>query len=80
MIFEEQDDPWEEHQSHTRDCSFVELNKLDENSWTVRDFIFLLAGRIAAQQRKKVFEEADNFRYASEEIVQMAEKALRAKK
>ncbi|KAK6013432.1 inhibitor of Apoptosis domain protein [Ostertagia ostertagi] len=80
MIFEEQDDPWEEHQSHTRDCSFVELNKLDEKTWTVRDFIFLLAGRIAAQQRKKVVEEAENFRYASEEIVQMAEKALRSKK
>ncbi|KAK6057393.1 inhibitor of Apoptosis domain protein [Cooperia oncophora] len=50
MIFEEKDDPWEEHRSHAKNCSFVELNKLDEKTWTVRDFIFLLAGRLAAEQ------------------------------
>ncbi|KIH53655.1 inhibitor of Apoptosis domain protein [Ancylostoma duodenale] len=50
MIFDEEDDPWEEHQSHCKSCSFVELGKLDEKEWSARDFIFLLSGRIAAEQ------------------------------
>ncbi|VDM53915.1 unnamed protein product [Angiostrongylus costaricensis] len=49
MIFEKQDDPWEEHRAHAKSYSFVELNKLDED-WTVRDFLSLLSGRIAAAQ------------------------------
>ncbi|RCN32184.1 SKIP/SNW domain protein [Ancylostoma caninum] len=30
MIFDEEDDPWKEHQSHCKSCSFVELGKLEE--------------------------------------------------
>ncbi|VDO95588.1 unnamed protein product [Heligmosomoides polygyrus] len=43
MIFEEQDDPWEEHKSHTKNCAFVEVNKLDEKEWIVGDFTHLAA-------------------------------------
>ncbi|RCN24919.1 inhibitor of Apoptosis domain protein [Ancylostoma caninum] len=50
MIFDEEDDPWKEHQSHCKSCSFVELGKLEEKEWCLRDFIFLLSGRIAAEQ------------------------------
>ncbi|VDL73141.1 unnamed protein product [Nippostrongylus brasiliensis] len=79
MIFEEQDDPWEEHQSHTKGCAFVELGKLDEKEWTVKDFFFLLAGWIAARERKKIINEAETFRAAAREIEIMAEKALNSK-
>ncbi|KAK6753021.1 hypothetical protein RB195_012555 [Necator americanus] len=80
MIFEENDDPWEEHKSHAKMCSFVELGKLDEKEWTVRDFIYLLSGRIAAEQRQNVIQEIKDFEAASTEIETMAIKALNSLK
>ncbi|ETN80861.1 inhibitor of Apoptosis domain protein [Necator americanus] len=80
MIFEENDDPWEEHKSHAKMCSFVELGKLDEKEWTVRDFIYLLSGRIAAEQRQNVIQEIKDFEAASTEIETMAMKALNSLK
>lgn len=80
MIFEEQDDPWEEHRAHAKSCSFVELNKLDEKDWTVRDFLSLLSGRIAAAQRRTILETAEDFKTASEEIRQMYMKAMKSTK
>ncbi|KAJ1374910.1 hypothetical protein KIN20_038107 [Parelaphostrongylus tenuis] len=80
MIFEANDDPWEEHRSHAKNCSFVELDKLNESDWTVRDFFFLLAGRIAATRRRSFLEAAEDFKNASEEIVQMCTKTMRSSK
>lgn len=78
MIFEENDDPWEEHRSHAKNCSFVELDKLDENDWTVRDFFSLLAGRLAATQKRSLLETADDVKAATEEIMHMCTRAMKS--
>ncbi|KAJ1350442.1 hypothetical protein KIN20_006232 [Parelaphostrongylus tenuis] len=83
MIFEKEDDPWEEHRSHAQSCSFVELKKLDEKDWTVRDLISLVSGRLAAIQcfqKQSILKAAEDFRKASEEIKQMFIKAMRSTK
>ncbi|KAJ1365056.1 hypothetical protein KIN20_025275 [Parelaphostrongylus tenuis] len=42
LIFEKEDNPWEEHRSYAKNCGFVEFNKPDDNEWT-RDTILKLA-------------------------------------
>ncbi|VDM64438.1 unnamed protein product [Angiostrongylus costaricensis] len=80
LIFEKEDDPWEEHRSHAKNCCFVELNKLNEKDWTVRDFMSLVSGRIAASQRQSILEFAEQFRKASEEVAQMYKKNIKLTK
>ncbi|CAJ0591209.1 unnamed protein product [Cylicocyclus nassatus] len=80
MIFEENDDPWLEHRSHSKTCNFVELNKREEKDWTVNDFMFLLSGRIAAEQRSKMKQFIENYDEASAEIEAMTAKALHSLK
>ncbi|CAD6196097.1 unnamed protein product [Caenorhabditis auriculariae] len=43
MHFEIEDDPWQEHIDHTKNCPFVKLNKLDENEWTLQDALALVS-------------------------------------
>ncbi|EYC13226.1 hypothetical protein Y032_0044g1045 [Ancylostoma ceylanicum] len=76
MIFDEVDDPWKEHQSHSKSCSFVELGKFEEREWSVRDFIYLLSGRIAAEQRRIAVDDIKDFDTVSAEVEAMASKAL----
>uniref|UniRef100_A0A0K0D1K6 Baculoviral IAP repeat-containing protein 5 n=1 Tax=Angiostrongylus cantonensis TaxID=6313 RepID=A0A0K0D1K6_ANGCA len=78
LIFEKEDDPWEEHRSHSKNCCFVELNKPNEKDWTVRDFMFLVSGRIAASQRVSILEFAELFRKASEDIEEMYKKGIKS--
>uniref|UniRef100_A0A1I7XNI9 Inhibitor of Apoptosis domain protein n=1 Tax=Heterorhabditis bacteriophora TaxID=37862 RepID=A0A1I7XNI9_HETBA len=72
MIFDATDDPWAEHKSHSEHCVFVELNKLDETEWTVRDFLKLATGRVAAETRSWMLKEADKFRSGADDVEKMA--------
>ncbi|XP_014217510.1 baculoviral IAP repeat-containing protein 5 [Copidosoma floridanum] len=40
--WESTDDPWEEHKKHQPNCQFIQLNKQDEGSMTVKDLFYLI--------------------------------------
>ncbi|KAL7301236.1 baculoviral IAP repeat-containing protein 5 [Trichogramma pretiosum] len=66
--WEAEDDPWQEHQKHQSNCSFVQMNKKDEGLLTVKELFQLMqeyhSGRLllefdkAAESMRKVWQDA----------------------
>uniref|UniRef100_A0AC34QU69 Uncharacterized protein n=1 Tax=Panagrolaimus sp. JU765 TaxID=591449 RepID=A0AC34QU69_9BILA len=43
LEFEPQDNPFNEHRSHSPNCVFLEMMEKDETEWTVKEFEVLIA-------------------------------------
>uniref|UniRef100_A0A914HFQ7 Survivin n=1 Tax=Globodera rostochiensis TaxID=31243 RepID=A0A914HFQ7_GLORO len=43
MLWDPEDDPWEEHKKHRPDCLLVKIGKQNEAEFTVREVLLLMA-------------------------------------
>ncbi|GMT08897.1 hypothetical protein PFISCL1PPCAC_194, partial [Pristionchus fissidentatus] len=74
MLFDDTDDPWEEHVSHSPSCFFVRLNQHDEKQLTMQQFLQLVAYRKSKLYGKWMRSQIDQFQTAVNYVAEMKPK------
>ncbi|KAL7076503.1 hypothetical protein ACQ4LE_004680 [Meloidogyne hapla] len=77
LLWDAQDDPWDEHRNHRPDCELVKIGKQDESEFTCREQLRILSFIYSCRQNVIVDDSIEDLRALMDKLMADVDKVMR---